>query len=132
MRHLSREEILPREKAANSAGQEISSAYEAAHRTARACGSPWQDPARTIIYALARDVDIAAGAKQIRKSTSGLQVDLSVHEPSRHVKRLRASPAKDRQTFAALAQTRFTRIDPNAFATPQGGARSSEQGVIEP
>jgi hypothetical protein len=77
-------------------------------------------------------VDFAAIAKEIGKSTSGLQVDLSVHEPSRHVKCLRASPAKDRQTRAALAQNRFTRIDPNAFATPQGGARSSEQGVIEP
>jgi hypothetical protein len=132
MRYLPREEILRRGKSANPAGQEISSAHKATYRKACVCGSSGQDSARTIIYTLARDVDFAAAAKKIRKSTSGLQVDLSVHEPSRHVKRLRASPAKDRQTLAALAQTRLTRIDPNPFATPKGGARSSEQGVIEP
>ena len=132
MRHLSREDILPREKSENSAGQEISSADKAPHRKACVCASSGQDSARTIIWTLAWDVDFAAIAKEIGKSTSGLQVDFFVHESSRYVKRLRAHPAKDRQTRAALAQNRFTRIDPNLFATPQGGARSSEQGVIEP
>jgi len=131
MRHLSRGEILPREKSTNSAGQEISSAHKATHRRARVCGPSGQDSARTIIRTLAWNVDFAAIAKKIGKSTSVLQVDLSVHEPSRNVKRLRASPAKDRQTLAAVAQTRRTRIDPNPFATPNGGARSSKQGVIE-
>jgi aminoglycoside phosphotransferase family enzyme len=127
-----RGEILPREKSANSSGQEISSAHKATQRRARVRDSSGQDSVRTIIRTLAWHVDFAAIAKEIGKSTSGLQVDFFVHESSRHVKRLRASPAKDRQTRAALAQNRFTRIDPNPFATPQGGARSSEQGVIEP
>jgi hypothetical protein len=49
-------------------------------------------------------VDLATVAKEIEKSTSGVQIDLSVHKPSRRVESLCASPAKDRQALAALDQ----------------------------
>ena len=45
---------------------------------------------------MARHVDLAAVAKKIGKSTSGVPVDLSVHEPSRRVERLRAAAEEDR------------------------------------
>jgi len=69
---LSREDILPCEKSANSAGQKVSSPHKATHRKARVYGASGQDSPQTIIYTLARHVDLAPVAKRIGESTAGL------------------------------------------------------------
>jgi len=125
MRHLPREEILPREKSANSAGQEISIAHKATHRRARVCRPSRQDPPRTIIHTVARHVDFAAAAKESRKSKANLQIDLSLHKSSGCFERLRAAPAQIQYILAVLDQTQFTRGNSDSLASPQSIAASS-------
>jgi len=59
MRHLPHEEILSRQKPGSAANQKTRATPEEAHREARACRSPRQNSARTIIQSLARHVDPA-------------------------------------------------------------------------
>src|SRR6266540_13795 len=75
---------------------------------------------------LARPVDFAAAANKTGKSTADLQIDLSVHKSSGGVKRLRPTPARNRQNLAALDRNRFTRLHPDPFSTPEGIATSSQ------
>jgi hypothetical protein len=67
-------------------------------------------------------VDLAAVAKQSGKTTSGVRVDLSVHEPSRHLERLRIAAAENRQSLTALDQNRFARLYSNPFASSKGAS----------
>ena len=81
-------ETLPNKKSASS---DI-----AANRASRVHCEAKDDFTSASQSAVARHVDLAAVAKKIGKSTSGVQVDLSVHEPSRRVERLRAAAEEDR------------------------------------
>lgn len=67
-------------------------------------------------------MDLAAVAKQSDKTTAGVQVDLSVHEPFRHLERLRIAAAENRQSLAAVDQNRFARIYSNPFASSKGAS----------
>jgi hypothetical protein len=116
MRDLSRQQILPRKKSQNPSEKESATSNNTTSRKSHLHGSIEQDFASAGRLSLARHVDLAAVASKIRKSTSGIQIDLSFHVSSRHVERLRVSPAQNRQALAALDQNRFARLNSNTVA----------------
>jgi hypothetical protein len=96
MQDLSGQKILPCKKSGDSSDKESAVPDLTANRASRVHCQAKKDFASAGQLSLARHVDIAAVAKKIGKSTSGPQVDLPVHEPSRRVERLRTASEKDR------------------------------------
>ena len=80
-------ETLPNKKSASS--------DSTANRASRVHCQAKDDFTSASQSSVARHVDLAAVAKAIGKSTSGVPVGLSVHEPSRRVERLRAATKED-------------------------------------
>ena len=122
MQDLSGQKILSRKRSGDSSDKKSASSDSTANRASRVHCQAKDDFTSASQSSLARHVDLAAVAKQSGKSTSGLQVDLSVHEPSRRVERLRAAAEEDRQSLTALDQNRFARLYSGSFASSKGAS----------
>ncbi len=105
MHDLSGQNILSHKRPGNCSNKKSATSDITANRASRVHCQAKNDFASASQSSLARHVDLAAVAKEIGKSTAGVQVDLSVHEPSRRVKRLRAAAKEDRQSLTALDQS---------------------------
>jgi hypothetical protein len=96
MQDLSGQEILSRKRSGDSPDKKSASSDITANGASRVHSQAKGNFTSASQLSLARHVDLATLAKAIGKSTSGVPVDLSVHEPSRGVERLRAATEEDR------------------------------------
>jgi hypothetical protein len=96
MQDLSGQEILSRKRSGDSSDKKSASSDITANRASRIHCQAKNNFASASQSSLARHVDLAALAKAIGKSTSGVPVDLSVHKPSRGVESLRTAAEEDR------------------------------------
>jgi hypothetical protein len=102
MRNLPGQKILSRKRPGNSSDKKSAASDITVNRASRVYYQAKDDLTSASQSPLARHVDLATVAKEIGKSTSSVQIDLSVHEPSHRVERLRTAAQQNRQAFTAL------------------------------